>query len=40
MSTGAILLYRIPRIVIGENENFLGEALFRSHGVDLVVVVE
>ncbi len=34
MCTGTALLYRIPRVVIGENQNFLGaEDLFRSHGV-------
>jgi cytosine deaminase len=25
MCTGAILLYRIPRVVIGENETFMGQ---------------
>lgn len=39
MCTGAILLYRIPRVVIGENQNFLGgEDLLRSHGVEVVVL--
>jgi cytosine deaminase len=39
MCTGAILLYRIPRVVIGENKTFLGdEALLRSRGVELKVV--
>lgn len=39
MCTGTALLYRIPRIVIGENQNFLGaEDLFRQHGVELVVL--
>lgn len=34
MCTGAILLYGIPRIVIGENQTFMGEEdLLRSHGV-------
>jgi creatinine deaminase len=34
MCSGAILLYRIPRIVIGENLTFMGEeALLRSRGV-------
>jgi len=34
MCTGAILLYRIPKVVIGENRNFLGaEDLLRSRGV-------
>jgi cytosine deaminase len=37
MCTGTALLYRIPRVVIGENRNFLGaEDLFRQHGVELV----
>jgi len=39
MCTGAILLYGIPRVVIGENRTFLGaEDLLRSRGVDVVVV--
>lgn len=39
MCSGAILLYGIPRVVIGENTSFMGEeALLRSRGVDLVVV--
>src|SRR5499425_2948375 len=34
MCAGAILLYGIPRVVIGENRTFLGEeALLRSRGV-------
>ena len=37
MCTGAILLYGIPRVVIGENRTFLGaENLLRSHGVEVV----
>jgi cytosine/creatinine deaminase len=39
MCTGAILLYGIPRVVVGEHRNFLGaEDLLRSHGVDVTVV--
>jgi len=39
MCTGTALLYRIPRIIIGENKNFLGaEDLFRQHGVELLVL--
>jgi len=38
MCSGAILLYGIPRVVIGENETFLGaEDLLRSRGVEVVV---
>jgi creatinine deaminase len=38
MCTGAILLYDIPRVVIGENRTFLGgEELLRSRGVEVVV---
>ena len=38
MCTGAILLYDIPRVVIGENRTFVGgEDLLRSRGVELVV---
>ena len=39
MCTGAILLYGIPRVVIGEHRTFLGaEDLLREHGVEVVVV--
>ena len=39
MCTGAILLYGIPRVVIGENKSFMGEEdLLRSKGVDMVVI--
>lgn len=39
MCSGAILLYGIPRVVIGENQTFMGEeALLRSRGVQLEVV--
>jgi cytosine deaminase len=34
MCSGAILLYRIPRVIVGENRTFLGEEeLLRSRGV-------
>lgn len=36
MCTGTTLLYKIRRVIIGENENFLGaEDLFAAHGVEL-----
>lgn len=39
MCSGAILLYGIPRVVIGENQTFRGdEELLRSRGVALDVV--
>jgi cytosine/creatinine deaminase len=39
MCSGAILLYGIPRVVIGENHTFLGEeALLRSRGVIVEVL--
>lgn len=39
MCTGTSLLHRIPRIIVGENRNFMGaEDLFRAHGVELIVV--
>ena len=39
MCSGAILLYGIPRVVVGENRSFPGEeALLKSRGVDLHVV--
>lgn len=38
MCSGAILLYGIPRVVIGENRTFLGEEeLLRSRGVAVEV---
>jgi cytosine deaminase len=38
MCSGAMLLYDIPRVVIGENTTFLGaEELLRSRGVEVVV---
>ena len=37
--SGAILLYGIPRVVIGENKTFMGEEeLLRSRGVMLTVL--
>jgi len=39
MCSGAILLYEIPRIIIGENKTFMGEEeLLRSRGVELEVL--
>lgn len=39
MCSGAILLYGIPRVIIGENRTFLGEEdLLRSRGVELAVL--
>jgi cytosine deaminase len=39
MCAGAILLYGIPRVVIGDNTNFLGaQELLRRRGVDVVVL--
>ncbi len=39
MCSGAILLYEIPRVVVGENVNFKGpEQYLRDSGVDVVVV--
>lgn len=39
MCSGAILLYGIPRVVIGENRTFLGEEeLLRSRGVEVLVL--
>lgn len=41
MCTGAILLYGIPRVVVGENVTFQGdEALLRSRGVSVEVLQE
>lgn len=39
MCTGAILLYGIPKVVIGENQTFQGsEELLRQNGVEVVVI--
>jgi creatinine deaminase len=39
MCAGTALLFRIPRVIIGENRNFLGaEDLFRRHGVSLTLL--
>jgi cytosine deaminase len=39
MCTGAILLYKIPKVVIGENTTFMGEEEhLRSRGVDVSVL--
>jgi len=39
MCTGTALLYQIPRVVVGENRNFMGaEDFFRQRGVEVVVL--
>lgn len=39
MCTGAILLYGIPKVVIGENKTFLGsEQLLKEKGVEVIVI--
>jgi len=39
MCSGAILLYGIPKVVIGENRTFMGEEdLLKSRGVDVQVL--
>lgn len=39
MCTGTALLYRIPRVVVGENRNFMGaEDWLRQNGVNLTVL--
>lgn len=41
MCSGTILLYGIPRVVIGENDTFVGEEdLLRSRGVQVVVLAD
>jgi len=38
MCSGTVLLYKIPKVVIGENETFQGpEEYVRSRGVELVI---
>jgi len=39
MCTGAILLYGIPRVIVGENQTFMGgEDLLRANGVQVDVL--
>ena len=39
MCSGAILLYQIPTVIIGENRTFMGEEeLLKSRGVEVVVL--
>ncbi|KAJ1553110.1 hypothetical protein HK096_009181, partial [Nowakowskiella sp. JEL0078] len=39
MCTGTMLLYKIPRVVIGENKTFMGgEEYLKSRGVEVVVL--
>lgn len=39
MCTGAILLYGIPKVVIGENQSFMGEErLLKSKGIEIQMI--
>jgi cytosine deaminase len=39
MCSGAILLYGIPKVVIGENQTYMGsEKLLQENGVEIIVV--
>lgn len=39
MCSGAVLLYKIPRVVVGENQTFQGpEDYVRSRGVEITIV--
>jgi cytosine deaminase len=39
MCSGAVLLYKIPRVVIGDNVNFQGpETYVRDRGINLTIV--
>ncbi len=39
MCSGTIILYGIPKVVVGENRTFLGEeALLRSKGMEVIVL--
>jgi len=41
MCSGAILLYKIPKVVIGENRSFQGpEAYLQSRGVELALLYD
>ena len=38
MCSGAIVLYRIPLVIVGENQNFLGaEEYLRQNGIEVAV---
>jgi cytosine/creatinine deaminase len=38
MCSGAVLLYKIPRVIVGENRTFRGpEQRLRENGVDLII---
>jgi cytosine deaminase len=39
MCSGTVLLYKIPKVIIGENKTFRGpEDYVRSRGVELVIL--
>ena len=39
MCSGTVLLYGIPRVIVGENQTFMGEEeLLRSRGVEVTVL--
>jgi len=39
MCSGTIILYGIPKVVVGENKTFLGEEdLSRSKGIEVIVL--
>ncbi len=39
MCSGAIVLYKIPRVIVGENRNFRGpEDYLRSNGISVEVI--
>jgi cytosine deaminase len=39
MCSGAAILYRIPRVIVGENRTFLGaEVWMRLHGIEVIVL--
>ena len=39
MCAGAILLYGIPKVIVGENQTFVGEEdLLKSRGVEVIVI--
>lgn len=39
MCAGAIVFFNIPKVVVGENHNYMGaEDYLRSHGIELVIL--
>lgn len=41
MCTGTTVLFKVPRVIIGENQTFLGaEHWFQEHGIEAIVLAD